>query len=447
MKRRSFLTVTATASIAGCTDSSNTESQNPNSDKSESADGSDPDNDHRKSPDAFDEYEWWNRISGYNLTVSEGMLYGTAHRDEEDDEFYGETGYGNIFSLNLQNGELRWTQRFHGSLQALVVKDAVYCEVANDAGNTWILAIEFDGTERWIGGEGHDILGGSLEHVTQNAVYVSDDRHLKAIDPIAGDLLWKFPGIGWVHFDTTAGATPKTASVYGIIDGDIAALDLDERSVQWRYEHEGDYSSFDVSDGIVYTTNNESVAAIADGQERWQTKLSSSAAAGADGQEDWQERERTSLRIYGVASDLVLVKDDSHLYAVDVTDGKKQWEQEMTRHLRSANRLYEGELRIHDNRIYSGKHGEQEISVFKLDDGTELWSTDIGGEVWSWEIVSEDPFGSGDSVFVETRRKVHRVNRDGEVTHTWNPGVVSDFVVDESMIISADSGTYALESQ
>lgn len=441
MNRRSFLAVAVTAGIAGCTDSSNTGDQDPNSDKSGSTDDPDPNPDtgNRKNPSAFDEYEWWNRISGDNLTVSEGMLYGTAYEDEEDDEFHGETGSGSIFSLNLQNGELRWTQKLT-SPQHIVVKDAIYCVTSNDAGNYWVSAIEFDGTERWMGDEGHDILGGRLEHITQNAVYVSDDRRLKAIDPITGDLLWSLQEADIintfesanVHFDT-AGSSPETAYVEKSENGSrsIAALDPNKGSVQWEYEHGENYTIGAVADSVVYAANNESVAAIANGEDRWQVKLASSSS---------------SLRIHGIASDLVLVKGDSHLHALDVADGKKRWEQEMTRDLRSATRLSEGELRIHDNRIYSGKHGEQEISVFKVDDGTELWSTDIGGEIRSWEIVSEDPFGPDDSVFVETRRKVHRVNRDGEITHTWNPGGVSDFVVDEHMIISGDSGIYALES-
>ena len=125
----------------------------------------------------------------------------------------------------------------------------------------------------------------------------------------------------------------------------------------------------------------------------------------------------------------------------------------MTRHRRSPNRLYEGDLRIYENRIYSGKRGEQKISAFKLDDGTELWSTDVGSEIESWEIVSEEQFGSEELVFVQTSQELQRVNPDGEITRMWTPREnpsqneqIYDFVVDENVIVSTYSGTYALES-
>ena len=422
MKRRSLLTVAATAGLAGCTAPSNTRGPVPDSNT-----------DHKS---AFDDYKWRHRISGGYLNVSDGMLYGDKiGPEDENDQFTGETGSGDLFSLDLQNSNLRWTQGFSGSLSNIVVKDAVYYETADDAANSWVSAIEFDGTRRWRG-PGHVTPEGRLEHVTENAVYVSDEG-LKALDPNTGDLLWKFAGIGSI-FDTDAGTTAETASVYGVTDSDITALNVGEGEgkVQWRYESNNDYTSFDVSDGVVYAANNEAVVAIADGEERWRVELSPSSS---------------SLRVHGVASDLVLAKDDSYLYAV--ADGQKQWEREMTRHRRSPNRLYEGDLRIYENRIYSGKRGEQKISAFKLDDGTELWSTDVGSEIESWEIVSKEQFGSEESVFVQTSQELQRVNPDGEITRMWTPREnpsqneqIYDFVVDENVIVSTYSGTYALES-
>lgn len=439
MKRRSFLLVAATAGIAGCADSLNNEEIDPDSD-------SDSDEDLGKN--GFAEYEWKYRIPGEELTVSEGTLYGFEEypTDSQQKQKLREESdiAGRVFSLNLQNGNRQWACGSavygHEGNRNLTIRDAIYYETVNDV-NVWMSSIELDGTKRWTGREGHDTFGGKLKHVSKDAVYVTDyDRNLKAIDTASGELLWHHP-VENIHFDTAAGSSSKTAYINKseTSDTSIAALDMDEGSIQWLYEHEENYIIDIVSDGVVYATNNGSLAAISDGEERWQVKPSPSS---------------DSLEVHGIASELVLVKDDSHLYALNDADGKKQWEREMTHHRRSPNRLYEGDLRIHENRIYSGKRREQEISVFKLDDGTKLWSTDIGSEIESWEIVSEEQFSPEESVFVQTSRALHRVNLDGEVTQTWSPRKdqaqgeqIHDFVVDEYVIISTDSGIYALEPQ
>ena len=428
--------VATTAGIAGCADSSNNEEIDPGSDSNP-----DSDSDEDLGKNGFTEYEWKYRIPGDELTVSEGTLYGFEEYptdSQREQKLREESDISDrVFSLNLQNGNRQWARGGaiygHEGNRNLTIRDAIYYETVNDV-NVWVSSIEFDGTKRWAGREGHDTFGGKLERVSKDTVYVTDyERNLKAIDTVSGELSWHYP-VGNVHFDTAAGSSPKTAYINKGESGDtsIAALDTDRGSIQWLYEREENYVIDAVSDGVVYATNNGSLAAILDGEERWQVKPSPSS---------------NTLEVHGIASGLVLMKDDSHLYALDAANGEKQWKREMTRDRRSPNPMYEGDLRIHENRIYSGKRSGQEISVFKLDDGTEIWSTDIS-RIESWEVVNRKQFGPEESVFVQTPRKLHRLGFDGEIVQTWSPGEpIHDFVVDEYVIISTDSGIYALEPQ
>lgn len=407
MKRRSVLLATITAGIAGCTGSPNNDS-------------------------TFNKSAWKYEIPGDDLTVSKGKLYGSEkypHDDKRKEKLREETDIsGRVFSLDLENGERNWTHGsvayMHEEINNIIIEDAIYHQTINDV-TSWVSAVEFDGTERWTGSEGHSTLGGTLKNVTKNAVYIQESSNIKMIDPIEGDVLRS--DVGGIYFDTAAKDTPKTVYVWRQENSDevLVALDTDDRSAQWRYRPVDNYSEYDVFAGVVYATDNGSVIAIADGEERWQVKLSKTS---------------NSLKVLGATSNSAFVKDASHLYSLDVSKGTVHWKQEM----RSPRRR--GDLRISGDRIYVARDGEQEVSAFDLEEGAELWETDIGSEVKSWGIVNKGILGSEESLLVQTEKELYKVNTDGEVAQTWTPGeVIHDFVVDEFIIISTDSGIHALE--
>lgn len=412
MKRRSVLLATITMGIAGCMES--------------------PTNDSTTKNTGFDNPTWKYEIPGDDLTVSEGTLYGFEvypYNDKQKEELREETDIsGRVFSLNLENGERKWahgsTAYQHEGNSNLTIEDAIYYETNNDV-TSWVSAIEFDGTERWAGSEGHSTLEGTLTHVTESTAYVQDPPDIKVIDAIEGDVLWSDEGR--IYSDTAAKDTSEMVYVRRHEGSDevVVALDADDGSVQWRYGRVDDYRVHDVFDGVVYATNDGTVIAIADGEEQWRVDLSKPSG---------------SLDILEFSSDSVFMKDDIYLYAVDISQGDMQWKQEM----RSPWRI--GDLRIYGDRIYVGRYGEQGVSAFGLEEGTELWDTDIGSDVESWKVIGEGTIGSEESLLVQTEKELQQVNSDGEVAQTWTPNeVIHGFAVDEFIIISTDSGIYALE--
>ncbi|MFA9504427.1 PQQ-binding-like beta-propeller repeat protein [Natrinema sp. H-ect1] len=421
MKRRSVLLATSTMGIAGCMES-------PTNDSTTES----PNNDSTTENTGFDNPTWRYEIPGDDLTVSEGTLYGFEsypHNDRKKEKLREETDIsGRVFSLNLENGERKWahgsTAYQHEGNSNLTIEDAIYYQTNNDV-TSWVSAIEFDGTERWAGSEGHSTLEGSLTHVAEGAAYVQNVTDIKVIDASEGDLLCS--GVGYIYFDTAAKDTFEMVYVRRQEGSDevVVALDADDGSVQWRYGQVDDYRVHDVFDGVVYATDDGTVIAITDGEERWRVDLSKPSG---------------SLDILEFSSNSVFMKDDTYLYAVDISKRDIQWKQEM----RSPRRR--GDLRIYGDRIYVGRYGEQEVSAFGLEEGTELWDTDIGSDVESWKVVGEGTVGSEESLFVRTEKELHQVGSDGEVAQTWTPNeVIHGFAVDEFIIISTDSGIYALE--
>jgi len=426
MKRRSVLLATITMSTAGCIElpANDSTTESPNNDSTTKNTG-------------FDNPTWKYEIPGVGLTVSEGVLYGVEsypHSDRQKEKLREETDIsGRVFSLNIENGERKWahgcTAYGYEKNNSLTIEDAIYYQTNNDV-TRWVSAIEFDGTELWAGSEGDPSrFEGTLKHATESAVYVRDDMRgeadIKVIDASEGDVLWSDEGS--IYFDTDTKDTSEMVYVKRQEGSDevVVALGADDGSVQWRYGPVDDYRVHDVSDGVVYATDDGTVIAIADGEERWRVDLSKRSG---------------SLDILDFSSDSVLMKDDSYLYAVDVSKGDIQWKQEM----RSPQRFVD--LRIYGDRIYVCRYDEQGVSAFGLEEGAELWDTDIGSDVESWKVVGEGTVGSEESLFVQTEKELHQVNSDGEVAQTWTPNeVIHGFAVDEFIIISTDSGIYALE--
>jgi len=421
MNRRALLAAATTAGIAGCVgtpkSNTNTPVKNPESGNVNAASKID-----------LSEYTWKHEIPGEDMVVSEGRVFGQEVNSRSiQNESEWEIS-GGVFSLNARTGDHQWTYgSSHAGMSGFrtpIVTDAVYVNKVNDVA-TWPIAIEFNGTERWAGSESpsetEDVFSGQLLDATYGVAYLSG---INAVDA-AGDVLWSYPGTS-VQFDSTAGERPETAYSAG---EEVVALDTADGSVRWRYEHEPERSVVHaVSDGVAYVTaDRESIIAVVDGNALW------------------RQDSLSRMAVLGFESDTLLVSDASQVYAFDGRTGEKQWARKM-----------EGDIQIHNNRVYAAKTGSigqpSTVSAFALDDGAEIWRIEVGDaeeyEHLSMEISGNDRGVAEQSLFVQIEnRKLHRINSEGEVTHTLTPeNALHDVAVDDHILISTDSGIYALDS-
>ncbi|MFB1064539.1 PQQ-binding-like beta-propeller repeat protein [Natrinema sp. H-ect4] len=413
MKRRHFFATVTTAGLAGCFGGSNSEP----TDQSTTGSITELKN---------SEYVWKHKIPGNSLVVSHGRVLGDEKVPRTDQ--HGLDISGGVFSLNVQSGNHQWTYgSSHESMSGYgtpIVKDAIYVNKGNDV-TSWPFAIEFDGTERWSGSESSSgPLSGGISHVIDGIAYLEDRTDVRAIDAATGEQSWTARGSS-VELDTAVSDTHETVYIGG---DELVARNPDDGSVQWRYEHSGDESDVEVvSDGVVYATvDREAVIAVADGELLWRVDALSGV-----------------YRLKVVAGS-VLIGNRTRIYAFDATTGDQRWTKKMG-----------GRVHANTDRVYvsrKGNIGERSyVSAFAFSDGAKIWTTEVGNkdkfQSLSMNVIEEGKKSDGGPLFVQIgREKLHRINSVGEITQTWTAEeMLHDFVIDEFLIISTDSGIYALK--
>ncbi|WP_171052307.1 PQQ-binding-like beta-propeller repeat protein [Haloterrigena sp. H1] len=303
--------------------------------------------------------------------------------------------------------------------------DAVYVTKSSDDASSWTSAVEFNGTERWSG------IDGSLTYITDNTAYLIEgysrgDPIVRAIDTSDGSEIWNAPGSS-IEPETAATNTPDTVYVAG---DQLVALDTAEGSVRWRYEH-GDAESdiHVVSNGTAYVTLDREVVVAASG-----------------GEELWRVESLSWPNIHAPTDSAVLVTDQNHTRALDAVTGEQQWVQPL------------GGVQVFNNsdRVYVSKNGtfgnQSTVSALAVDDGSEIWSIEVGTEVprvkVDLDIIGEENTTNEHSIFIQVdERKLKKVDSDGDVVQTWvSEEEIYDFLVDDFLIVSTDSGIHALDS-
>lgn len=417
MNRRTLLAAVsaATAGVAGCIGVLDSDGHR------------NPDN---RSDDGDLEYEWRHDIPGRGLTVAQGKVFGSEVFKSKDDP----EADGGIFALDVETGNHQWTygdsHPIYSGYKAPIVTDAVYTAKGDDTGTYGTIAIDFDGTGRWSA-------GGELITIADDIAYLlTDNSQALAVDTADGSTIWKtdFPeGAGGIVVDEPESDSHEMAYVtksgYGIFHEDgghsefpteLFALDVNDGSVQWRYGNQEVQNVGEllfVSDGVVYLTDGEepeSIVAVAGGELLWSTD------------------QFTEPDIFAASSEVVFIKDQSTIYALDAATGDKQWTQDAQNQ------------RVHEDRVYAvtGKR----VSAFEIDEGTELWTTEIGGLIQSIEVVGE---GDDHSIFVHTSGTgLYRVNSDGDVIWTWDvEKSIEEFAAGQVVVATTDTHVYGVKPQ
>lgn len=375
-----------------------------------------------------DPYDWIDETGSRHLSVADGRVIGCRPIQSSDSDAGSD---GELFALEAETGDRLWTYGSSGPFEGYAnptVRDGVYTSRTTDVAERpdEIHALEFDGTVRW------DDVRGRLEGVADGVAYVTearsdrDDSGLRALETASGDRLWRRDVTGAVLFDPTASDGHVTVYVDG---AELVALERSDGSVRWRYDHGEETRTRTVADGTVYVATDESVAAIADGEERWR-------------------RSGTDPAIRGVEAGRLLVEfgDDgdgldepNELCALDLETGDERWCRER------RGRAYDP-VRV-DSRDGVVYVADDRLSAVDAADGTERWSNDVT-DVESLTVVDGTNRGVDHAVVATTADGTFAMYEpSGERFCTDDfADAIEDVAVAELAFVATTEQVYAFDS-
>ena len=204
----------------------------------------------------------------------------------------------------------------------------------------------------------------------------SPGQRLLALETTDAERLWQSDRPGAVLFDRTETDGHETVYVDG---GDLVALERDGGSVRWQYSHDGEARAGAVADGVAYVTTERTVAAVADGEERWRVSVSGPEIRGV-------EAGRLLVEYAGGVSG-----NATGLRALDVETGDERWHREYaTSHHRGRTVSEPVAVGSRDNVVYVG---DDRLSALDAADGTVRWTdaVDEDESVRTVAVVDAEP--------------------------------------------------------
>lgn len=367
-------------------------------------------------------FVWRYEISGsVDAVVEDRVLARQSFTNETD---------GGIVALDTETGTRRWQYGSTNGLSSIythpAIEDAIYLGQGDDqigAGTGKLMAVEFDGTERW------SLETGTIYQtpvVADGTVYAgSDDGTVRAVDAEHGTLRWETDEVPWDFTRRAAG--PVVVTVDGVVyvaATTLAALDPDDGTIDWQYgstdSDDATVGGLSVSDGVAYVALGErGVSAVEAGEERWHTRLSE------------------SFRIRGVHDGKVLVaastgEDQATLHALDTDTGTRQWSIEGLRGTFVP-------MAVGSDQIYVD---EGQLVAYGLADGTAAWETSVDDDIGMVSVHEQD---GDDSIYFTDEETFYRSTATGDIAHSVRLPGVSSLVVEESVFAGAGNGIYRVD--
>jgi outer membrane protein assembly factor BamB len=367
-------------------------------------------------------YVWRYEYGGSVDAVVEGLVLARQSFTNDTD--------GGLVGLDVETGTRRWQYGSTNGLGSiytdLTVEDAIYLGQGDDqigGGTGKLMAVEFDGTERW------SLETGTIYQqpvVADRTVYAgSDDGTVRAVDADTGSVRFRNDGVPWDFTSRSAGPVVEAVDdVVYVAATTLVALDPADGTIRWQY---GDADSPDshlsdlvVSDGVAYVAVAETgVSAIEGGEERWHTSL--------DG----------NLQVRGVHDGTVLVavstgEGQAAVHALDSQTGTRQWSIEGLRGTLVP-------MAVDSERLYVD---EGSLVAYRLADGTADWETTVDGTI---RLVTVDEQDGTSSIYVTDEGTVSRVTASGDLVQSVQLAKVGSVAVDQSAFVGARTGIYRVD--
>ncbi len=224
-----------------------------------------------------------------------------------------------------------------------------------------------DVSERWVYEAGDPIT--SEIAVSDGIAYANSmNRTSYAIDIENGNQIWKNNPTGTFQGSPTI----IGKEMYVNNNGRISEFDIDTGEILWFTGSDVDpKEGVKYYDGVLYTScGNGYVKGVnpENGNVVWEHELEGTG--------------RNTIAI----SDGVIFTSSSppHVYAVDIETGERLWEAETPGGGTSRG------IAVDQNHLYAGIQEGDTLYAFDVEDGSESWSTDVGGYVYSSIAIAND---------------------------------------------------------
>ena len=258
-----------------------------------------------------------------------------------------------VWALEADTGREFW--RFDGAAGQYVEGGALgggIFVIGNSDGNVYALDAE-NGNLRWTFETGHRVWATPL--IVSDTVYIgSMDRHLYALDLSDGDVRWDF------HAGGAFAGTPAlwNGTLYiGAFDDKLYAIDADTGTERWNFAGENWFWGGPVVyEGTIYAADaSGNVYALDDtGEQIWRKQLDSPVRGG--------------LALTEGGSKLFVGSEDGSLHALDTTDGFELWTVGNEGQMLSTP-VVDGSM-AYGTLIYGTKH----VLALHVDNGREIWA-------------------------------------------------------------------------
>lgn len=420
MNRRGFLTIAGatTASVAGCTDVLQTNNRSTEKNNNSSSQHDSTDQNH--------EYVWKQDIASQTIAAAGDSVVGKEVAREYPRDEIG------IFCLDVETGERQWTFQYADSYfsenTTSIQEDVIYSiKMMDDTGIMRTRATAFNGGPLWS-------VRGEPVCVTEEIVYTMEGAHARAIDIINNTTIWEIGEKAQkIAVDATDADQHETVYLTRNVaiekDGErstipnmLFALSADDGRVLWRYGAESEQPTGNLigaSDGVAYLEigdSDTSLIAVSEGKTRWEV-----------GSFDYPSILTTTSRH-------VLIKDGKAIHALDSATGEEQWRQKIPSPY------------IQGDQIYGGN---QQLSAFDMETGTELWNVDIEHGIKSIKAGNGENRAADPTLFVQSHEdKIHKISTDGDITWTWSTEEqLRGFAVSQFLITATTTSIYGLAPQ
>lgn len=313
----------------------------------------------------------WTHEAGESIESSAAIVGGTV---------YVGTQKGELLSLNLQNGSVYWKYTIDapiGESSPSYSNGVVY--IGDLSG--WFHAVNArDGKKIWAFKTGSEIKSSPVV-IADRVLIGSYDQHLYCLSTSNGSVLWKVRTDGPVHSTPSilngvayiagcdevfrgiriadgrevirvssgayTGASPALrngAAFYGTFDNEVLMVSLQDKRINWRYEHPQRKFPFYSSAAVV------SDRLVLGGRDKMVHGISSS------GKELWTFTTRARVESSpAIAGDRVYVgSNDGRFYVLNLSTGAKVWEFTAGSALSASPAIANGRIVIgaQDGRLY-----------------------------------------------------------------------------------------------
>jgi outer membrane protein assembly factor BamB len=345
-------------------------------------------------------------------------------------------------------GMLAWRFRTGGAVRSSPVVAEGVVFVGSSDGHVYAVDA-VSGAERWRYDAGSAIGGAPL--VTEDLVVVVDRTNgIHAVARGSGDRRWHVQGDadvplvwgleGWDYILASPVVTDGMV-LTGTGDGRLYAIAAETGDVRWTAQTGGRLRSAPaVHQGVAYVGAGDGVVygfSLADGSEVWRFVT---AGHDLDGAEYGFDRTQIYSSPTIAGGTLYVGSRDASLYAVDLESRAIRWTFE------DGTSWVMSSPTVSDGLVLSARSSSGMARALRVEDGTEVWSSETGGFVFSSPVVAGETvyLGSGSG----TLHAFDRVSGAERWSYRTDGGIFGTPAIwDGRLYIGSDDGhLYAFEA-